>query len=216
MRPNGCGSILSGMSQPSVWPETASHLIAAACNHCGAPLAMPEDARFVTCAHCGSSLGVERSGGGTYTHVLEAVDRRTADIEREVAELEILGQIKRVDGLWVTQSKQHMLHGKYGHTFRPTVGVAIGVSIFVCMLASMFFFLASMPDAGPAGILALLAGIGFVVGAIVYGISGIGKALKFNAAERRYQRRRQELLTQLERLGNQSRGATDATCSASV
>ena len=39
-----------------------------ACNHCGAPLTVAEDTRFVTCGYCKLQLEVKREGGGARWH----------------------------------------------------------------------------------------------------------------------------------------------------
>ncbi len=50
-------------------------LLSLTCGHCGAPLEVPEETRYVTCGYCSSKLEVHRSGGAIYTEVLEALQK---------------------------------------------------------------------------------------------------------------------------------------------
>ena len=63
-------------------------LITLSCNQCGAPLEAPPSARFLTCAHCGSRLSVQRTGSAYYTEVMEQVATNTAQIATRVEALD--------------------------------------------------------------------------------------------------------------------------------
>ena len=41
----------------------AGKLLNLSCNHCGAPLQVPEETKYLTCTYCSSRLQVEHSGG---------------------------------------------------------------------------------------------------------------------------------------------------------
>ena len=83
------------------------------CNHCGAPLRVPETARFATCAHCHAQLAVHREGEAFFTEVLGEIAARTANIEEHLEELRMEKDLERVDAAW-EQEKQEMLVGDHG------------------------------------------------------------------------------------------------------
>jgi DNA-directed RNA polymerase subunit RPC12/RpoP len=48
------------------------------CNHCGAPLDVPDAANFVKCNHCDSRLAIKRTQSTTYTEELAGLDSMNA------------------------------------------------------------------------------------------------------------------------------------------
>ena len=52
-------------------------LIPVACHSCGAPLEVSDEARFVTCRHCGMQLVVKSNDGAAWTQQIEAIEERT-------------------------------------------------------------------------------------------------------------------------------------------
>lgn len=69
-------------------------LIALACERCGAGLQIREDARQVACAHCGSAMRVERSGGTISLHLAEAIGAIRTGAAQTAAEL----ALQRLEG----------------------------------------------------------------------------------------------------------------------
>jgi DNA-directed RNA polymerase subunit RPC12/RpoP len=92
------------------------------CNNCGAPLAVPLAANYVSCAHCGSRLVIKRTDTTHYTEVLERLDQldtRTETVEAEVRRLRIDNAIMSLDDWWEAQRKQYMLKIKDGGLREP-------------------------------------------------------------------------------------------------
>lgn len=48
-------------------------VVAIVCASCGAPISVPDTVKFVTCAHCGSSLKVTASEGAIYSEIADAL-----------------------------------------------------------------------------------------------------------------------------------------------
>ena len=58
------------------------------CEHCGAPLDVPDSVSRVTCIHCGTRLRVERGGSVAFTREIKALDSRADALEQRMARLE--------------------------------------------------------------------------------------------------------------------------------
>ena len=77
-------------------------LLALNCNHCGAPLEVPEKANYLTCTFCQTQLSVQRSGGAAYTEALEKLDERTEQIADDVEILKLQAELDRLDREWTS------------------------------------------------------------------------------------------------------------------
>ncbi|MDQ5825684.1 MAG: zinc ribbon domain-containing protein [Chloroflexota bacterium] len=165
------------------------------CNHCGAPLRVPESANFVTCAHCGSQLAVKRTDTAHYTEVLTRLDARTTEMAQELEELKLQNELNAIDQEWEEERQRYMVSPSHGapylpddeHVTRDMVGYAvIGVILIfaLCLLASQV----STRDFGWIILMfgvAVLAIGGFGVG------STLLKAREYRQAEQAYRARRQ-------------------------
>ena len=61
-------------------------LLALNCNRCGAPLEVPQKAKFITCTFCQTQLSIQRSGGAAYTEALEELGERTEQLKQADAD----------------------------------------------------------------------------------------------------------------------------------
>ena len=173
-----------------------SQLLSVTCNHCGAPLSVPDEARFVTCTYCGTRLEVLRSGGAAYTQVLNNIDQRTERIEQDVAELKVRERLDQLDREWMIQREGFMVHDQNGNASLPSAAGAIAGSV----IAGVFgIFWICFTAATPAPGFVSLFGVVFIVVAIGGGISAFNKVGKYGVAERKYQQHRRELLDELNR-----------------
>ncbi len=78
-----CGSFIIGME-----------LVAVRCQNCGSSLKLDPEARFVTCKHCASQLEVRHTEGAAFTKVLEEVEGRLEDTEREISRLRLMHELE--------------------------------------------------------------------------------------------------------------------------
>ena len=148
------------------------------CNHCGAPLELPESAKFASCRHCGSQLAVHRTPSAVTTEVLQRVASQVEEMAVEVRKLRLESSLTRLDRDWEKQREGFMIHGKNGSRREPSeVGGAIA------MVVGVVFALFGMGMGGPGIIVGLLGG-GM---AIVMGIVQITSAQQFRAAKRRHE-----------------------------
>jgi hypothetical protein len=173
------------------------------CNHCGAPLDVPEAMRFVTCEHCGSRLEVHRTGSAAYTQVLEQIDQRTRNIEQDIEALRLQQELEQLDRDWATKRKGLMDRNGEGQTSVPTaLGNVIGaMGLGVCGLVWLgigSFMGHAMPGfTGGLQPFFTWIGLGVVVLAVILGISGMGKASAYRNAEILYQQQRAALLARI-------------------
>ncbi len=169
-----------------------TEVLSVSCNHCGAPLSVSPETRFVTCAHCGSRLEVHRSDGAVYTQVLETVGRIADDVQAIRRETEL----ERVDREWQMRREGLMQRGKDGSVSRPSMaGSAIGGIVAVVFGV---FWTGLTISAGAPGFFPLF-GILFIGAGLFGAISGMTKSSEYDEAESEYQRRRAALLNRDDR-----------------
>lgn len=175
----------------------AAKLIPLVCNHCGAPLQVPADVRFVTCSHCNTSLAVEHEGDVHFTRQLEQLADATDRIDSKLASVE--NQLKRqtLDLQWESDQKKLMVRRKDGDLQIPkrldsTAGL-LGMVLGMAVLFGFGIFAASIGNgSGPGGVFVIflvVAGIAMFFGAM----SEHQKAVRYESAKRRYQNARAKL-----------------------
>ena len=95
-------------------------LLSVSCNHCGAPLQITEETKFVTCLHCDHQLAVKHSDSAIFTEVLTQLAERTADMADDLKVIQLQNDLERLDREWETESRKYMIRGKNGHISRPS------------------------------------------------------------------------------------------------
>ncbi len=183
------------MSLPGAGTDGGSQLLGVTCNHCGAPLSVPGEMRFVSCTYCGTRLEVHRSGGAAYTQVLGSIDQRTERIEHDVAELKIRERVDQLDREWMIEREKFMARDKNGNMSVPNARRALGGSIVMAIFGVFWTCFAASIRGGPPFV--PLFGVLFIIVAIGGGLAAVGKAAEYGDAERDYQRRRREMLDEL-------------------
>lgn len=169
-------------------------LVSLNCNHCGAPLQVADDARFVTCQFCETQLTVEHTGTAYFTRELEELSDKTEELADEVHRLRSDAELEKLKRNWERRRDELMMSTEEGNRFVPTKTKAILTGFLICGVA-IFFMIMAGGFAGPRG-----SGMGVLVGAlmlIVGGASAVHMFLKAETYERekaRYDRRRRELL----------------------
>lgn len=170
-------------------------LVSVSCSHCGAPLEVGEQTRFVTCQFCKNRLAVKHSGSAAYTEVIEQIAENTQQMASNLRVIELQNELERVDREWDSEKSRFYVTDKHGHQSKPSI--AVGLVILFMMGAFGIFFAATSSQFGAPAIFPLF-GIGFVVIAIISAVSMFTKASGLSVAESGYQRRRAELLSRLE------------------
>jgi hypothetical protein len=105
--------------------------------------------------------------------------------------LKVQSDLERLEREWEVEREQYMLRSKYGQRYVPTRAMSIVVGVVMASFG-IFWTTASAQGSGSAymsilGIIPILAGIGF-------GIYSHSKAVEYEQAFSRYQRRRSRLL----------------------
>ena len=164
-------------------------LISLMCQHCSAPLQVPVDAQFVTCRHCGTQLAVRRTASAAYTETLGQIDARTQRMEDQLDDLSRQNALAELDRDWDREREQFYVTTKNNGRQLPTTTSSVlgGVVVVVAGLAWMMF--ASQIDGQFAlfGLLFIAAGLG---GASLHYV----KATNYERAQRKYRRRRTDML----------------------
>jgi hypothetical protein len=188
------------MSSQDAQTRSGAEIISVSCNHCGAPLSAPTEARLLTCTYCGARLEVLRGGGAAFTRVLGDIDQRTQRIERDVSEIKLRERIEQLDREWMIQRDQFMVRDRRGNRSLPGGGaLAVPAIVCVCGLVCIFgiFWTITAANAGAPGFFVFF-GVVFVLFAIVGGLASISKVNAYAQAQEDYQNRRQAMLRDLE------------------
>ncbi|MEZ5939914.1 MAG: hypothetical protein R3C18_00895 [Planctomycetaceae bacterium] len=159
------------------------------CNNCGAPLPVPDSTRYLTCQFCHTRLEVVRDGNAAFTKVLEALHERTEQISADVRRLELKNELLTLEHNWGRESERLKLRNKNGGTYEPTAFGGV-----LLLIVGSVIGLISGANFHPAA--------GFVV-FLFAGIAGVHQfvaAANFDAARKRYQRRKQQLHRELDGL----------------
>ena len=164
-------------------------LISLTCSHCGAPLEVPEEARFVTCTYCSSRLGVHRSGGAVYTEVLDVLERRTEKLAEDVETLKLQNQLERLDREWMMEREQYLVRGKHGGRHLPS---KTGVMIMLVFVVGFGIFW--MASAARIGFVPAIFGVFFIGFAVVTFVTMFSKADQYERRRRTYEAERRRLL----------------------
>jgi hypothetical protein len=157
------------------------------CNNCGAPLAVPATANYVTCKHCQSQLVVRRTESASSTELARLSDS-TERLTEQVAELSFRQELDSLDRAWERERESLLMQSKNGKPYEPSAFFG-GIMLFAG--GGMIILGLGGLIAG-AGKLPLAALIGLVL--CLIGIYHYGSAVNFSAAERQYQRKRSQLL----------------------
>ncbi|MEO1524524.1 MAG: hypothetical protein AAFX06_03770 [Planctomycetota bacterium] len=163
------------------------------CNHCGAPLDVPEKARFATCGFCEARLAIERTGNSYSTSVLDEIKETTQQIARDVAELKNSEELRRLDDQWNSKREQFMVTRKNGSRRLATKNDALLGSVLAFGFGIVWLIFAA--SIGAPGFF-LLFGMIVIAGALFGGFTTYSKAEAYTRAQSDYQRRRRDILSQ--------------------
>ena len=167
------------------------------CNHCGAPLQVAENTRFVTCQFCQSSLEVKRTDSSVFTEEVAKIAENTGRMAESLEVIMIQNEIEQLDREWGIEQTSHMVKGRTGP---QTPGNSIFGLLFTIFFAVVCFSMASfVGSSGAPGIFQLVP-VGMGLFALVGGVTGVVKGQTRAAAMSQYEQRRAELSRQLEAL----------------
>jgi LSD1 subclass zinc finger protein len=159
-----------------------------ACNQCGAPLSVPEGAKFITCNHCHANLAVRRNESVRYTEMVEKIAEHTANLAEQVAHLRYQNELERIDREWQQERDSFMITDKDGARHEPSEGAAS--IVFVLVIAFGIFWTIVAGAMFPPF---ALFGILFVGAAIYQMVSMRKKAQEYQQAQQAYKLRRNRL-----------------------
>ena len=157
-------------------------LIPVACHKCGAPLEVPDEARFVTCRHCGIQLEVKHNESAAWTEQIEDIKEQTEELVEQVAQLQYQNALESIDRDWERQRDKMLVTHENGRRTEPSITGAI-IGTVIALVMGLFIAANFNPGFG-----ALVAVIG--VGA---GVFGVVKANDFETAKRRHKQRKANL-----------------------
>lgn len=157
-------------------------LIPVACHKCGAPLEVPDEARFVTYRHCGIQLEVKHNESAAWTEQIEDIKEQTEELVEQVVQLQYQNALQSIDRDWERQRETMLVTHKNGRRTEPSItGSIIGIVITLVM------GLVIAANVHPGfGLLVIVFGVGA-------GIFGAVRANDFETAKRRHKQRKASL-----------------------
>ena len=112
-------------------------LIPLNCNHCGGPLEVPVDARFVTCSFCETRLAVERTNGTYSTAIIEQLDTRTESLASEVRRLHLRRDLDELEENY-NRSRAKFMGNVHGVVVAPS-GALTGLWFVTGIICAIMF-----------------------------------------------------------------------------
>lgn len=166
------------------------------CNHCGAPLEVGEQTRFVTCKFCQSQLEVKKTESSAFTEVVQQIAENTNRMSDNLKVIELQNELERLDREWDMNKEQFYVKGKSGVPTRPSSPAGAIIAGFVAVVF-VLFMVGSAVDAGAPAIFPVF-GLVFI-GFIIFGItSGLNKGMNLNRAESDYQQERAKIMSAID------------------
>lgn len=158
------------------------------CNSCGAPLEVPETAKFVTCNHCSTRLAVRRTETATFTEQLENLEAGQDQLRERLEKVELENQLAELERDWEREKAQFLSEEKHGVKRLPANADVTGW-VVVAVMGILLTVALGSSDSSAAICGVFAAAIGVCKAAFLR-----SKMRDYNAALDRYQRRRHKLL----------------------
>lgn len=171
-------------------------LLSVRCNHCGAPLEVGAETRFVTCQFCHSPLEVKRTDTSIFTEEVARIAKNTEQMAGSLGVIELQNDIERLDREWM--ASQPVTFDKNGRPMgEPTPGAAAFQMGFAIFFAVVCFGMAAGMTSFGAGFMGIVP-VGMGIFAIVAAIMGIGRAGNHQTRKDAYLQQRAALVERLE------------------
>ena len=132
-------------------------------------------------AFCNTQLAVKHEGAAHWTEALE-------DVRDELAALKRKSEIAELDREWELERETFMVTGQNGVKSLPGK-TSSGVGMVFVVVFGIFWTMFAGAMFPPMA----LFGIVFIAVGVIAGLNGMNKASKYEAAQRRYRKRRREL-----------------------
>lgn len=177
------------------------HIESLNCNHCGAPLEVPQSAKYIKCNHCGTQLAIRRSESATFTETVEQLAETTENLAAQVSKLTRQSEVDALDRQWDREKERYMVTDKHGAKHLPTKGTATASGCMLCVGGTIWTIMAiaitsGAPNFGPFQVAKFAFpafGVAFVIFGIFMAMNNYRKAEDYERAYRRYRQRRDEL-----------------------
>lgn len=166
------------------------------CNHCGAPLQIGADTRFVTCQFCQCQLEVRRTDSAVFTEEVARIAENTSKMAGNLKVIELQNEIEQLD---------RDLGGGPDARKRVGMGAQVFMVAFGIFWVSLVLGMAGIFSHAPGGFgaFAVMPILMAIFGIVAVG-SNVAKFARQNARLDDYQRKRADLE---QRIQNARQGA---------
>ncbi|MCP4593983.1 MAG: hypothetical protein GY842_24895 [bacterium] len=173
-------------------------LISVNCPNCGAPVKIPEAARYVKCTHCCASLEVSREGNAFNVDLIERIE----GLEYQIETLRLQNELERVEREWMMKRELHLVRQKNGRLVEPDATRAIVGGLALVAFGVLWIHVAISIAASARG---CLPGILLILIAVGLVSASAWRIRKYTAALTAYKTQRQELRNQIQGCEERSR-----------
>jgi DNA-directed RNA polymerase subunit RPC12/RpoP len=172
--------------------------ISVRCNHCGAPLDVGMQTRFVTCQFCNSQLEIKRTDSSVFTEEVERIARNTDKMANSLEVIKLQNEIEQLDREWSAKQAEAAPSGKRGGP--QTTGGAVFGLVFAVFFAIVCFSMAGAAGSHGAPSIFSMVPVGMGIFALVAAIMNLAKSSSLDQSRGAYQQRRGELMRKLEEM----------------
>ncbi len=167
------------------------------CNHCGAPLKVGRETRFVTCQFCNCELEVKRTESTIFTEEIAKISQNTERMAGSLEVLELQNELERLDREWTASNPVSFDNNgqPVGQTGRG--GAAFGMAFAIFFAVICFSMAGAASFLGPMGIIGLVP-LGMGIFAIVAAIMGIRSANDYETRRSEHEKRRTAMVARLD------------------
>jgi hypothetical protein len=168
------------------------------CNHCGAPLEVAGNIRFVTCQFCQSSLEVKRHSGAVFTEEVARIAENTEKIAEGLDVIQLQNDLEKLDRDWEARPARPLITwDRKGVRRKSNPMMSLWIAVFLMIFAftaSVFF--EGIISAGLIRVVIMAMGIMAAISFILL----YARHQQERTSREAYQRRRRELERRLEEL----------------
>jgi hypothetical protein len=170
-------------------------LTAVRCNHCGAPLQVGADTRFVTCKFCNTELAVKRTDNAAFTEAVAELAAKTDAMAGNLKVIELQNELERLDREWDLSREKFYVTTKAGGPQRPSPAAAIVSGVIGGII--LLVWIGGALRLGAPSVFPLFGGLAMVA-LLVNVIRVVRRAGGLTQAEQDHQARRAELMVRID------------------
>jgi LSD1 subclass zinc finger protein len=175
------------------------------CHHCGAPLQVPENARFVTCQYCQSQLIIHRTACAVTTEVLADLTRKTSHLGDQLSVVRLQGDLDCLDREWQMKRAELLGRDPTGKLQEPRRVSPMQFFLVLVLCVPLVGTFARGDHSSMVPVIVTVIVVLAILGSLAW------KKSPYQAAKLAYERQRSELQARLQQAAPPKSSASRAT-----